>query len=35
LPVLPATDPPNWEEPVPLNDVAPPALPFGPFDPAE
>jgi hypothetical protein len=29
LPVLPGTEPPNWEEPVPLRDDAPPAVPFG------
>jgi hypothetical protein len=28
--VAPGTDPPNWEEPVPLNDVPLPAEPFGP-----
>jgi hypothetical protein len=33
LPVVPAADPPNWEEPVPFNDVAPPAVPFGLFEP--
>ena len=29
MPVVPGDEPPNWEEPVPLKEVGPSAVPFG------
>jgi hypothetical protein len=35
FPAVPGLFPPNFEDPVPLKVVGPPAVPFGLFDPAE
>ena len=35
LPAVPGLFPPNFDDPVPLKVVGPPAVPFGLFDPAE